>query len=86
MKMLNIDQNVVVENVSLSASDLGGAEIAPGDYLRITIQDEGRGCRRLTRTPSTSSPAGIWQTAAATPLAAMMRPMLPEPQCWVPFR
>ncbi|MFM0229678.1 ATP-binding protein [Paraburkholderia sediminicola] len=35
--------NVVVENVSLSASELSGAEVAPGDYLRITIQDEGRG-------------------------------------------
>jgi len=35
--------NVVVENVNLSVSDLGGAEIAPGDYLRITVQDEGRG-------------------------------------------
>jgi signal transduction histidine kinase len=35
--------NVAVENVSLSVSDLGGAEIAPGEYLRITVQDEGRG-------------------------------------------
>ena len=35
--------NLVVENVSLSASDLRDSEIAAGDYLRITVQDEGRG-------------------------------------------
>jgi len=35
--------NVTVENVNLSVNHLGGAEIAAGDYLRIAIQDEGRG-------------------------------------------
>jgi CheY-like chemotaxis protein len=35
--------NVVVDNVNLSVSDLEGIDIAPGDYLRITVQDEGRG-------------------------------------------
>ncbi|OUL96495.1 hybrid sensor histidine kinase/response regulator [Paraburkholderia hospita] len=35
--------HLVVENVSLSATDLGDSEIAPGDYLRITVRDEGRG-------------------------------------------
>jgi signal transduction histidine kinase len=34
---------VIVENVNLSVSDLGDAGIAPGDYLRIAVQDEGRG-------------------------------------------
>ena len=51
-----------------------------------TARPDSATSRRLARNPSTSAPAGIWNSAALTLDAAMAMPMSLGCQCWLPFR